>query len=67
MFGPWTTYGWRLNGKGIKIKKGNEKKKNKNKKKLQKWGIADYKVEKISSFFGRPFGQPNELYFAWNF
>ena len=44
-----------------------KKRKNKNKKKLQKWGLADYKGEKFSSFFGRPFGQPNKLYFAWNF
>ena len=38
MFGPWTTYGWRLNGKGIRIKKGNEKKKKQKQKKIAKMG-----------------------------
>ena len=39
MFGPWTTYGWRLNGKGIRIKKGNEKKKKTKTKKSCRNGV----------------------------
>ena len=47
----------------------NKKKKNvKNEgKKMRKMGGARVREKKIPTFFSQPFGQPNELRFAWNF